>query len=159
MGSFGSEPQQAVVSWCLPERNVFGGWYRQQDPGREKYCKSFSVREDQSLSTPVRLHRVKAKNGLFGGETTASSRIMALFIDSETVHACYILYVCVVGFAEDLEARALKSSPQTKAPGNARRAKARPTQDGRRGLRRQRGRGGGCGANRFRRKTRGVLII
>ena len=28
LGYFGTEPQQAVVSWCLPERNVFGGWYR-----------------------------------------------------------------------------------------------------------------------------------
>ena len=27
MGSLGTEPQQTVVSWCLPERNVFGGWY------------------------------------------------------------------------------------------------------------------------------------
>ena len=35
----------------------------------------------------------------------------------------------------------------------------RPEQDGRRGLPRQRGRGGGCEANRFRRKTRGVFII
>ena len=26
MGSFGTEPQQTVVSWCLTERNVFGGW-------------------------------------------------------------------------------------------------------------------------------------
>ena len=26
MGSFGTELQQAVVSWCLPERNVFEGW-------------------------------------------------------------------------------------------------------------------------------------
>ena len=31
-------------------------------------------------------------------------------------------------------------------------------QDGRRGLQRQRGRDGGYGANRFRRKTRGVFI-
>ena len=70
-----------------------------------------------------------------------------------------IYFMCVLGLAEDLEARVLKSSPQTKAPGNTPRAKARPTQDGRRGLRRQRGRDGGCGANRFRRKTRGVFII
>ena len=38
--------------------------------------------------------------------------------------------MCVVGLAEDLEARALKSSVHTKAPGNTLRAKARPTQDG-----------------------------
>ena len=42
--------------------------------------------------------------------------------------------MCVLALAEDLEARALKSSAQTKAPGNTPRAKARPTQDGRRGL-------------------------
>ena len=63
------------------------------------------------------------------------------------------IYVSVLGLAEDMEARALKSSPQTKTLGNTPRAKARPTQDGRRSLRRQRGRDGGCGANRFRRKT------
>ena len=27
MGSFGTEPQQTVVSWWLIEQNVFGGWY------------------------------------------------------------------------------------------------------------------------------------
>ena len=27
-GPLGTEPQQTVVSWCLLERNVFGGWYR-----------------------------------------------------------------------------------------------------------------------------------
>ena len=70
-----------------------------------------------------------------------------------------IYYVCVLGLAEGLEARVFKSSPQTKAPGNTPRAKARPTQDGRRSLWSQRGRDGGCGANRFRRKTRGVFII
>ena len=61
--------------------------------------------------------------------------------------------ICVVGLAEDLQARALKSSAQTKAPGNTPRAKARPTQDGRRGLQRHRERDGGCRANRFRRNT------
>ena len=67
--------------------------------------------------------------------------------------------MCVVALAEDLEARALKSSAQTKAPGNTPRANARPTQDGRRGLQRQRERDGWCRANWFRRKTRGVFII
>ena len=35
-----------------------------------------------------------------------------------------IYFMCVLGLAEDLEARVLKSSPQTKAPGNTPRAKA-----------------------------------
>ena len=70
-----------------------------------------------------------------------------------------IIYrMCVLGLAEQLEARVLKLSLQTKAPGNTPRAKARPTPDGCRGLRRQRGRGVGRGANRFRRKGRGVLV-
>ena len=38
-----------------------------------------------------------------------------------------IYYVCVLGLAEGLEARVFKSSPQTKAPGNTPRAKARKT--------------------------------
>ena len=49
-----------------------------------------------------------------------------------------IYCMCVLGLAEDLEARVHKSSPQTKAPGNRPRAKARSTQDGRPGLGRQR---------------------
>ena len=69
------------------------------------------------------------------------------------------MYMCVLALAEDLEARALKSSDQTKVPGNTPRAKARPAQDGRQGLQGQREQDGGCGANRFRRKTRGVFII
>ena len=67
-------------------------------------------------------------------------------------------YMCVVALADYLEARALKSSAQTKAPGNTPRANARPTQDGRRGLQRQRERDGGCRANWFQRKTRGVFV-
>ena len=65
----------------------------------------------------------------------------------------------VLALAEDLKARALKSSAQMNAPGNTPLAKARPTQDGRRGLQRQQERDGGCRTNRFRRKTRGVFII
>ena len=95
MGSFGTEPQQAVVSWFF------------------------------------------------------------LLIVRSCMHE---INMCVVALAEDLEARALKSSAQTKSPGNTPRAEARPTQDGRRGLQRQRERDGGCRANRFRRKTRGVFI-
>ena len=53
------------------------------------------------------------------------------------------IYMCVVAFAEDLEARALKSSDHTKTLGNTPRPKARPTQDGRRGWQRQRERDGG----------------
>ena len=41
-----------------------------------------------------------------------------------------IYYVCVLGLAEDLEARVLKSSPQTKAPGNIQLAKARDSGGG-----------------------------
>ena len=66
--------------------------------------------------------------------------------------------MCILVLAEDLEARAPKSSAQTKTTGNTRRAKARPTKDGPRGLQRQRKRHGGCRANRFRRKTRRVFI-
>ena len=44
----------------------------------------------------------------------------------------YFIYVFWGWLNEDLEARVLKSSPQTKAPGNTPRAKARPTQDGQR---------------------------
>ena len=60
------------------------------------------------------------------------------------MHASHIymyIYICVVALVEDLEARALKSSAQTKAPGNTPRAKARPTQDGRRGSQRTAGAG------------------
>ena len=67
--------------------------------------------------------------------------------------------MCVLGWVEDFEARVLKSSAQTKAPGNTPRAKACPTQNGRRGLWRHRERDGGCRAKRFRPKTRGVIII
>ena len=45
------------------------------------------------------------------------------------------ILMCVVALAEDLEARALISSAQTNAPGSTPRAKARPTQDGRRACR------------------------
>ena len=83
-------------------------------------------------------------DGFFGDRTPASSLIMVLFIDCEIVHASHM---CVLALAKDLEARALKSSPQTKAQGNTPRAKARPTQDGRRGLQIQRERDGGCLAN------------
>ena len=51
--------------------------------------------------------------------------------------------MCVVALAEDLEARALKSSAQTKAPGNTPRTKARPTEDGRPGLQAYRDSGSG----------------
>ena len=64
----------------------------------------------------------------------------------------------LLGLAEDVEARVLKSSPTTKAPGNTPRPQARPTQDGRQSLRRQRGLDGWCGANRLRWKTRDVFI-
>ena len=63
-------------------------------------------------------------NGFFADRTASSSRIMVLFIDREIVHACHM---CILVLAEDLEARAPKSSPQTETPGNTPRAKARPT--------------------------------
>ena len=69
------------------------------------------------------------------------------------------MHMCIMMLAEDLKTQAPKSSAQMKTPGNTPRAKARPTQDGRRGLQRQRERDGGCRANRFRRKTRGVFIV
>ena len=68
---------------------------------------------------------------------------MVLFIDREIVHACHM---CILVLAEDLEARAPKSSAQTKTSGSTPQAKARPTQDGRRGLQGQRERDGGCRA-------------
>ena len=46
------------------------------------------------------------------------------------MHVIYyqvLKHVFFFWLAEDLEARVLKSSPQTKAPGNTRRAKARET--------------------------------
>ena len=95
----------------------------------------------------------KWNNGFFGGRTTASSRIMVLFIDCEVVHAWHI-YVCF-GVGRKLGS----SSAETKAPGSTLRAKARPTQDGRLGLQKRRKRNGRCGANRFRRKTWGIFII
>ena len=131
-------------------------WYPEQDPGREKYCELLSVREDQSLYTRVRLHRLREKNGLLGGNYSTQSYHGAIYLLRD--RACMTYFMCVLGLAEDLEARVLKSSPQTKAPGNTPRVKALPTQEGRRSLRRQRGRGGGCGANRFRRKTQVVFI-
>ena len=66
----------------------------------------------------------QSKNGFFEGRTTASSRIAVLFIDCEIVHARPI-YLSVLGFAEDLEARVLKSSPQTKAPRATHRVRSR----------------------------------
>ena len=59
-------------------------------------------------------------------------------------------YVFILGLAEYLESRVLKSGPQTNAPGNTPRSKARKTAGAG---------GGGCGANRALPKTRGVFII
>ena len=69
------------------------------------------------------------------------------------------IYTCVVVLAEDLVARALKSSGPRKAPGSTTRANARPTYARRAtGLAETTGAGRWCRANRFRRKTRGVFI-
>ena len=55
------ETQGVPSSGAGPSQNgtCLGGWHREQEPGREDYCNLFSAREDLSLYTPVRLHRVK----------------------------------------------------------------------------------------------------
>ena len=102
----------------------------------------------KGLHKPVRLHQVKGKHVLFGGRTTASSRMMVLFTDCEIVHACNIL--CVfwgwrktwkLEFSNRVLKRKLLATHHVRT---------RVT---------QRGRGGGCGANRFQQKTRGIFII
>ena len=95
--------------------------------------------------------------GSFGTKTQqAVASWLSLLIARSCMHD---IYMCVVASAEDLEARALTSSAQTKAPANTLRARAHPTQDGRRGLQRQRERDGGCRASLLRRKKRRVFII
>ena len=65
--------------------------------------------------------------GCSGGELQqAVVSWCSLLIARSCMHDIYCIWV--LGLAEDLEARVLKSSPQTKAPGNTPRAKARPTQ-------------------------------
>ena len=71
---------------------------------------------------------------------------MVLFIDCEIVHAC------VLGLTEDLEARVLKGKPR--ATHRERRRVPRKTGHGA-----CRDSGGGSRVKRFRRKTRGVIII
>ena len=51
--------------------------------------------------------------------------MVLLLIARSCMHVRY--FVCVLGSAEHLEARVLKSSPQTKASGSTPRAKARKT--------------------------------
>ena len=65
-----------------PRTERVRGWYHREDPGREKYRKLFSAREDQSLYT-----RVGLKDGFLRDRTAASSRIMVLPINCEIVHA------------------------------------------------------------------------
>ena len=81
--------------------------------------------------------------GCWRGEAIASSGILVLFFNTRSWMHGIMYYICVLRLADDMEAQVLKSSPQTNAPGNPSRAKARPTQDRRRGLRRQRGQGVG----------------
>ena len=114
------------------------------------------VREDQSLNTRVSLNRSERMGSL---RTEAHQAVVSWFCSLIARSCMHDIYLCVLGLAEDMETRVLKSSPLTKAPGNTPRAKACPTQDGRPGLRRQRGRDGGYGASRFRRKTRAVFMI
>ena len=143
MCSSGSEPQQAVVSWCLQERNVFGWWYRQQDSRQEKNAKLFSFSGDQSLYTPVKLHQVQKNNGFLGGKTTANSPMMVLFIDCEIVYACHTSIMCTFwGWLKTCKLECSNRVLKRKPPGNTLHANVRHTEDGRRGLRRQRGRGG-----------------
>ena len=42
----------------------------------------------------------------------------------------YIIYMCVLGLVDDLEARVVKSSPQTIAPGNTPRRRCVPRKTG-----------------------------
>ena len=70
--------------------------------------------------------------GCFGGRTTASSRIVVLFM---IARSCMNDICAFWGW---LETWKLESSNE--ASGSTQRAKARPSQDGRRGLQIQRGR-------------------
>ena len=63
------------------------------------------------------------------------------------MHVIYSVFI--LGLAEYLESRVLKSGPQTKAPGNTPRSRRV----------RQPGRGGGCGANRVRRKPEAFSLF
>ena len=59
----GNPRRSLFGGWALPERNVFVGWHRQEDPGREEYCILSSVRQDKSLfnayqSAPSEKNRV-----------------------------------------------------------------------------------------------------
>ena len=114
-----------------------GGIGRKSRAGRSttRYT-LFSVREDQSLHIRVSLHRVE-ELVLSGQNRRKQSSWFSylLLIARSCMHAC-MTYMCVLALTEDLEAGALKSSDQTKAPGNTPLANARPTQDGRRGLQR-----------------------
>ena len=135
---FSGNPRRPLVGGgALSERNVFGGWHREEKPGRENYRNLFLVREDPSIYSPLSLHRVK--------EWMISLRRE---LQQAVVAWCYLLIarsIMHVGFGltEDLEARVLKRKPR-----NTPRAAARPTQDGRRGSQRLRERDGGCRANR-----------
>ena len=55
---------------------------------------------------------------VFRDRTEASSRIMILFFCARS--CMNEIQMCVVPLAEELEARGLKSSAQTNAPGNTR---------------------------------------
>ena len=71
---FAGHPRRSLFAgWALPERNVFGGWHRWEDPSRKACYKLFSVMEDQSLCTPVSLYDRNIR--CFRDRTAASSRI------------------------------------------------------------------------------------
>ena len=97
--------------------------------------------------------------GSFGTETQqAVVSWFSILIARSCMHDIYYICMCFgVGGTPGSSSAQIECSKKT--PGNTPLAKARPSQDGQRGLQRQRERDGGCRANRFRRKTRGVFII
>ena len=159
MGSFETESQQAAYHGASRSGTCFAGGIGGKTRAGEKCCKLCSGRVDQSLYTRVRQHRKKIMGWLEGELHQPQAAITWCFLWIARSYMNDIYYMCVLGLVDDVEARVLQSSPQTIAPGSTPRAKVRPTQDGRRGLRRHRGRGGGCGANRFRQKTEGVFMF
>ena len=56
--SSGNPRRPLVGGGALSERNVFGGWHREEELGVENYRNLFLGREDASL-TPGSLHRMK----------------------------------------------------------------------------------------------------
>ena len=55
----GNPRRSLFRGWALPQRNVFGGWHRQKEPGREKCRNYFGFRKTRVCVTPGSLHRVE----------------------------------------------------------------------------------------------------